>query len=48
MHYVQSMFCYLQGLGTEGNGQVMSFVWFVAQKGLIVRIDTIDVQDIDL
>ena len=41
------MFCYL-GLGTEGNGQVMSFVWFVVQKGLIVGIDTTDVQDLDL
>ena len=39
------MFCYL-GLGTEGNGQVMSFAWFVVQKGLIVRIDTTDEQDL--
>ena len=35
------MFCYL-GLGTEGNGQVMSFAWFVVQKGLIVSIDATD------
>ena len=41
------MFSYL-GLGTEGNGGVMSFAWFVVQKGLIVRIDTTDEQDLDL
>ena len=44
---IQSMFCYL-GLGTELNGQVMSFAWFVVQKGLIIRIDTTDEQDLDL
>ena len=37
------MFCYL-GLGTEGNGQVISFAWFVVQKGLIVHIDTTNEQ----
>ena len=41
------MFCYL-GLGTESNGQVISFTWFVVQKSLIVRIDTTDEQDLDL
>ena len=41
------MFCYL-GLGSEGNEQVMSFAWFVVQKGLIIRIDTTDEQDLDL
>ena len=41
------MFCYL-GLGTEGNGQVMFFAWFVVQKGLIVLIDTTDEEDLDL
>ena len=41
------MFCYL-GLGTEGNGQVKSFAWFVVQKGLIVSTDTIDEQVLDL
>ena len=41
------MFCYLD-LGTEGIGQVMSFAWFVVQKGLIIRIDTTDEQDLYL
>ena len=41
------MFCYLD-LGTEGNGQVMSFAMFVVQKGLIIRIDTTDEQDLYL
>ena len=41
------MFCYL-GSGTEGNGLVVSFAWYVVQKGLIVRIDTTDEQDLDL
>ena len=38
----------LLDLGTEGNGQVMSFAWFVVQKGLIIRIDTTDEQDLYL
>ena len=41
------MFCFL-GLGTAGNELVMSFAWYVVQKGLIVRIDTTDEQDLDL
>ena len=56
LHVIQSIECnvlsskyvFYLGLGTEGNVQVMSFAWFVVQKGLIVHIDTTDEQDLDL